>query len=87
MTLWCSPDGGATWPESDRLVAYKHDERAAVTQGRDHVDFKQYWEDMGKWSFGHPAIRPLGDGKVVVAHYAGTPEYMSVHWARVDTRD
>lgn len=86
MTLWQSQDGGKTWPHEKALVVYTHDERALLTQGKDNIDFKQYWEDMGKWSFGHPAIRPLGDGKVVVAHYAGTPEYMSVHWARVDTR-
>ncbi len=83
MTLWSSPDGGETWPTADRLVIYTHDERAAVTQGRDNVDFKQYWEDMGKWSFGHPAIRLLGDGRLLLAWYAGMPDCMSLHWARV----
>jgi hypothetical protein len=83
MTLWCSPDGGDTWPDTDRLVVYRHDERAAVTQGRDHVDFKQYWEDMGKWSFGHPAIRLLADSRLLLAWYAGSPDCMSLHWARV----
>lgn len=83
MTLWCSPDGGQSWPTADRLVVYTHDERAAVTQGREQVDFKQYWEDMGKWSFGHPAIRWLGDGHVLLAWYAGWPDCMSLRWARV----
>lgn len=83
MTLWCTGDGGATWPPADRLVVYSHDERAAVTQGREHVDFKQYWEDMGKWSFGHPAIRLLADGRLLLAWYAGAPDRMSLHWARV----
>ncbi len=37
MTLWCSHDGGETWPASDRLSVYTHDERAAITQGpREH---------------------------------------------------
>jgi hypothetical protein len=83
MTLWCSPDGGATWPASDRLVVYTHDERAAITQGRENIDFKQYWEDMGKWSFGHPALRSLAAGRLLLAWYAGTPDCMSLHWARV----
>jgi hypothetical protein len=83
MTLWCSPDDGTNWPLADRLVVYTHDERAAVTQGRENIDFKQYWEDMGKWSFGHPAIRPLDDQHVLLAWYAGTPDRMSLHWARV----
>lgn len=54
-----------------------------MSQGKENIDFKQYWEDMGKWSFGHPAIRNLGGGRVLLAWYAGTPEAMSVHWARV----
>ena len=83
MTLWCSPDGGASWPANDRLVVYTHDEQAATTQGRENIDFRQYWEDMGKWSFGHPAIRPLADNRVLLAWYAGTPDCMSLHWTRV----
>ena len=84
MTLWSSPDGGSAWPEKDKLVVHTHDERAALSQGKDNVDFAQYWEDMGKWSFGHPAIRPLKDGRALLAFYAGTPERMSIHWARVN---
>ncbi|NLF67714.1 MAG: exo-alpha-sialidase [Candidatus Anammoximicrobium sp.] len=83
MTLWCSHDNGQTWPRSARLVVYTHDEHAAITQGRENIDFKQYWEDMGKWSFGHPAIRPLAEGRVLLAWYAGTPDTMSLHWARI----
>lgn len=84
LTLWQSRDGGRTWPREESLVAYRHDERALLSQGQTDVDFKQYWEDMGKWSFGHPAIRPLADGRLLLAHYAGTPDCMSVHWVRVD---
>ena len=92
MTLWFSSpvaDAGSvlhvgvTWPAADRLVVYTHDERAALTQGKHHIDFKQYWEDMGKWSFGHPAIRLLPDGCLLLAWYAGAPDCMSLHWARV----
>ncbi len=82
MTLWQSADGGHSWPEDGRLVVHTHDEQAAITQGRENIDFAEYWEDMGKWSFGHPAIRPLGDGWLL-AWYAGTPKQMSIHWARV----
>src|SRR5262245_59455909 len=59
MKLWQSHDGGLTWPEGESLTIHVHDERALLTQGRENIDFAQYWEDMGKWSFGHPAIRPL----------------------------
>lgn len=83
MTLWQSRDGGMTWPEEDALVVYRHDEQALLSQSKRNIDFKQYWEDMGKWSFGHPAIRRLSDGRLLVAFYAGTPECLSIHWARV----
>lgn len=82
MTLWQSADQGQTWPEDARLVIHTHDERAAITQGRENIDYAEFWEDMGKWSFGHPAIRTLDDGWLL-AWYAGTPERMSIHWARV----
>lgn len=83
MKLWSSPDGGGAWPERDCLTVHVHEERAALTQGLENIDFKQYWEDMGKWSFGHPALRPLPGGKALLAWYAGTPQAMSIHWARV----
>ena len=82
ITLWQSADGGRSWPEDARLVVHIHDEWAAITQGRENIDFAEFWEDMGKWSFGHPAIRPLGDGWLL-AWYAGTPKRMSIHWARI----
>ena len=83
MTLWSSSDRGATWPESERLLVYSHEERAAISQGRENIDFKQYWEDMGKWSFGHPVVRELPNGDLLAAWYAGAPDCMSIHWARI----
>jgi len=83
LTLWQTNDEGRTWPTGDRLVVYTHDERADVTRGGERIDFNQYWEDMGKWSFGHPALSQHGDKEVLCAFYAGTPQCMSIHWARV----
>jgi hypothetical protein len=83
MKLWRSHDAGATWPASDCLVVYTHDERSAVGRPHEQIDFAQYWEDMGKWSFGHPAIRRLGPDHVLLVYYAGAPDCMSIHWVRV----
>ncbi len=83
MKLWLSRDQGQSWPESDCLVVHTHDEQAKLHQQSARIDFAEYWEDMGKWSFGHPAILRLDDQHVLVAHYAGTPDRMGIHWARI----
>lgn len=83
LTLWQSSDGGVTWPSDSRLVVHQQAELAKLSQGREHIDFAQYWEDMGKWTFGHPAIRRLSHDRLLLAFYAGTPDRMSIHWARV----
>ncbi|MCH8107579.1 MAG: hypothetical protein IIB30_04380, partial [Chloroflexi bacterium] len=84
LKLWQSHDGGNSWPPADCLTVHTHDERAAVTQKTENVDFAEYWEDMGKWSFGHPAICRVDHERVLLAFYAGEPETMSIHWARVN---
>ncbi len=84
LCLWQSDDDGHTWPEHRRMTIHTHDEQARLSQGRENVDFRQYWEDMGKWTFGHPALRQLPDGRLLLAYYAGTPDRMSLHWARCD---
>jgi len=57
--------------------------QAALTQGSVDIDFAAFWEDMGRWSFGHPAIRHAGAGRVLVSCHAGTPDCMSVHAAEI----
>jgi hypothetical protein len=85
MALWLSPGGETTWPES--LVIYVHNQRAPLSQGGTKINFEQYWVDMIKWSFGHPAISYLGQDKVLLAYYAGPPNCLSVHWARVNLKN
>ena len=82
MTLRCSRDDGRSW--DDELVVYTHDARAQAADGKQKTEYVQYWDDMLKWCFGHPAIRSLGDGKVLLAWYAGTPDALSLHSARVE---
>ncbi|MGV3719358.1 MAG: sialidase family protein [Actinomycetota bacterium] len=83
LKLWVSHDNGQSWPEAETLLIHRHEERAALTQGATDIDFAQYWEDMGRWSFGHPAIRRLDESHILLAYYAGDPDRMSIHWARV----
>jgi hypothetical protein len=83
MRLWQSSDNGLTWPAAESLVVHEHEEQAAVSQGLTDIDFAAFWVDMGRWSFGHPAIRHSGEGRVMVSWYAGTPDCMSVHAAEI----
>ncbi|MGE0757185.1 MAG: sialidase family protein [Pirellulaceae bacterium] len=83
MRLWVSADQGRTWPLSDSLLVHSHDELARVSQGRTDVDYAQYWEDMAKWTFGHPAMAVLGADRVLVSYYAGVPGCMGIHAAVV----
>jgi hypothetical protein len=83
MRLWQSDDRGVSWPVDASLVIHQHEELAAISQGQENIDFAEYWEDMGKWSFGHPAIQPLGEDRFLLAYYAGTPDRMSVHGVRI----
>jgi hypothetical protein len=82
LTLWSSNDEGISWPEN--LVVYRHEESLATVSGTSASNYAQYWEEMGKWSFGHPAILPLGGETVLLAYYAGQPNRTSIHWARVN---
>jgi hypothetical protein len=84
MKLWMSRDGGQSWPDDNCLLVHAHEERAVVSQYTENVDFAEYWEDMGKWSFGHPSILRLDERRVLLAFYSGEPDCMSIHWARVN---
>ena len=86
LRLWVSSDDGQTWPAHNVLTVHEHDEQARLSQGPENIDFAQYWEDMAKWSFGHPAIRSYDGRRVLTTYYAGTPGCLSIHAAivRVD---
>jgi len=83
MTLWQSCDDGASWPAKDSSVLYTHEAQRLPSQSGSEIDFKQYWEDMGKWTFGHPAIKLLPDQTVLATFYAGDADQLSVRSVRV----
>ncbi len=67
-----------------QLTVHSQIEYAELSQGRDSINYTQYWEDMGKWTFGHPSIITLDSRTVLVAYYAGKPLHTSIHWARIE---
>lgn len=77
-----SPDMGSTWDMDDELLVYASGggTEAGTTGPRYDAD---YWEDMVRWTFGHPKAIRLADGSVLAVYYAGTPDALSIHWARL----
>lgn len=75
---------GISCPAAESLVVHKHEEQAALSQDLTDINFAAFWVDMGRWSFGYPAIRHSGEGRVMVSWYAGTPDCMSVHAAEIN---
>lgn len=82
MSLWQSRDS-RHWSRDEEAVLYRHEERAPLSQGMTDVDYAQYWEDMGKWTFGHPALLALSPTEFLAVYYAGSPGCLSVHSAVV----
>jgi len=85
LTLWLSKDLGVSWLEN--LVVYRHDQTLTAPPGASSNEYADYWEEMGKWSFGHPTILHLGGRHVLLAYYAGVPNRTNIHWARIEISD
>ncbi len=83
LKLWQSKDGGKTWPAGESLTVHVHDEKSVVGNQKEGVDFAEYWDDMRKWSFGHPCSQLIDAKTALLTFYAGPPDALSVHWARV----
>ena len=77
-----SPDFGKTWNVDNELVFYKSGAGKESGMGGKR-DFGDYWADMNVWSFGHPEADLLPNGDVLVAHYGGDANAMSIHWERI----
>ncbi len=84
MKLWQSTDQGKTWPAADALTVHVHEEQNVLPNQKERVDFAEYWENMVKWSFGHPAAQLIDDHTALLVYYAGPPNHLSMHWARVE---
>ena len=83
LQIFQSDDEGVSWRVE--LPVHSQTEAAKISQGRENIDYAEYWEDMGKWSFGHPAILALDADSVLVSYYAGEPKHTAIHWARIRT--
>jgi len=77
-----SDDMGKTWNVDQTLTVYDSGsgEEAGTDGPRMDAD---YWEDMYRWTFGHPHAVRLDDSTVLVTFYGGEPTALSVHWVKI----
>lgn len=73
---------GRTWDSESDISVYRSGTGAeqGVGAARNQED---YWQDMGAWTFGHPAGTLLSDGEILAVFYGGLSATRSARWARI----
>ena len=79
--LVLSRDAGKSWELERELVVFQ----TAASADRGKLSYAEYWDDMGRWSFGHPSGIALDDDTLLLVYYAGEdPSCLSICWARIE---
>lgn len=87
-----SDDDGQTWQQDSELILHEVQggPQAGMDQARNEAE---YWDDMCRWTFGHPKAIRLPNNQVYVIYYAPPEDYdptkaqpdnpvpTSIHWA------
>ena len=68
----------APFDTASELTLYTHKQPEAAAG-----DTGDMLASMDLWSFGLPSATALPDGDVLVVYYAGTPQSLDVHWAKL----
>lgn len=69
MRAVLSDDAGKTWRLDEEVTLYESGQtrQAGMDQSRNEAE---YWDDMTRWTFGHPKAVRLNGGQVYVVFYA-----------------
>ena len=79
--FWTVNNYGKTWNREEELTIY---EIAHPEAGMDGVNYGEFWNAMGVWTFGHPAGLEIEENTVLLIYYAGHDEtQLSLRWTRV----
>jgi len=77
-----SDDMGRTWRTGEELVVF--DSSAGTEPGTSGPRLgAEYWEDMYRWTFGHPYPLLLDDSTVFMSFYGGDATSLSIHWVKI----
>ncbi|MCK5735260.1 MAG: exo-alpha-sialidase [Spirochaetaceae bacterium] len=66
ITVRTSYDQGKTYDET--LIVY---DSKLIKQDSRNMSMNEAWDEMGRFSVGHPNLLNLGDGKILAYYYAG----------------
>ena len=81
LRMLLSNDFGKTWDTKNELEIYRCvAQQSGIGKARSE---SEYWDDMARWTFGHPCSVQLSDDMVLVGFYAGDKQGLSIHWIEV----
>ena len=76
-----SNDFGKTWETDKELEIYRcGGKQSGIGESRNQ---SEYWDDMFRWTFGHPCSVRLSNNTVLIAFYAGDKNRLNIHWVKV----
>lgn len=83
-----SEDRGRTWRTDEVCVVYASSSQKQAGMGEARTE-AEYWNDMARWTFGHPKVVPLDGDRVLIVFYAPpntdaltlVPPPLCIHWA------
>lgn len=76
-----SNDFGRTWQREDELEIYRcGGKQSGIGESRKQ---SEYWDDMARWTFGHPCSVPLSDDVILVGYYAGDKNRLNICWSTI----
>jgi hypothetical protein len=81
MRVVLSNDLGKTWDIKNELELYRcAGKQSGIDSSRSQ---SEYWDDMSRWTFGHPSSVLLSDNTAMLCFYAGSTKNLSIYWVKV----
>jgi len=76
-----SNDFGNTWQTQNELEIYRCDaQQSGVGVSRNE---SESWDDMARWTFGHPCSLMLSEDTILLCFYAGNQQHLNIQWIKI----
>jgi hypothetical protein len=77
-----SLDFGKTWQDNE-FVIYTSNSGTESGAGKTRTE-SEFWDDISRWSFGHPSAVIVEEKIVLISYYAGNSSHLSIKWAKIE---